>query len=151
MRTESLAHSAVALLLAGPLVAALLLGPLGCAADESDQPQGTPRDLFEPGVGTGSEDGSVGESAVLTGTLRGGMMAIGGETTGWQIELPDGQHLEADVSAVDNPEQYDGRQVRAAGRFAERDYVERGPTPVFVVESIEPGPPGPPGPQSGPR
>src|SRR5687767_9929320 len=34
----------------------------------------------------------------FTGTLRGGVVAIGAETTGWVLETDDGRRIDVDVS-----------------------------------------------------
>ncbi|MGF1635248.1 MAG: hypothetical protein ACFCVE_15475 [Phycisphaerae bacterium] len=74
---------------------------------------------------------------VYEGQLRGGMMAIGGETTGYVLRTGQRQ-IEVDLSKIDgSPERYEGGQVRIIGEIVERDYVERGPTPVLVAREIE--------------
>jgi len=74
----------------------------------------------------------------LTGTLRGGMMAIGGETTGWKI-VGDGATggVELDVSRVrDDVNKLDGRRVTVSGQMIDRKYVERGTVRMMRVETI---------------
>ena len=75
-----------------------------------------------------------------SGTLHGGMMAIGGETTGWTL-VEEGQSggLQLDVSRVkDTAARLDGTKVIVSGRMTERQYVERGPVKVLEVDSIVP-------------
>ena len=75
----------------------------------------------------------------LTGKLRGGMMAIGGETTGWTLvgDAATGG-TELDVSAVKaDAERLDGQRVTVTGRMEDRRYVERGTVRVLRVERIE--------------
>jgi hypothetical protein len=101
----------------------LAAGILGCATTGDEQPAG-PAPQGEP-------------ATRLTGTLEGGIMAIGGETTGWVLNRPDEKPLELDVSAVrQQAEKLDGRRVSVAGRMTQRDYVERGRTPVLLVQQI---------------
>jgi hypothetical protein len=80
--------------------------------------------------------------AAFTGTLRGGAVAIGGETTGWRLE-GDGRTggIDLDVSKVrDRAKQLDGNRVTITGKMTKRNYVERGETPVILAETIQPAP-----------
>jgi hypothetical protein len=66
------------------------------------------------------------------------MMAIGGETSGWVL-MTDGQTrtIDLDVSRVrDTATRLDGKQVIASGRMIQRQYVERGPVNVLVVDNL---------------
>ncbi len=77
---------------------------------------------------------------MMTGTLAGGRMAIGGETTGWAL-IGDGATggIDVDVSRVrDQANQLEGRRVIITGRMSERTYVERGKVPLLLAEKIEP-------------
>jgi hypothetical protein len=73
-----------------------------------------------------------------SGTLHGGMMAIGGESTGWVLTTQDQPGgLELDVSRVrDSATRLDGQRVIVSGHLTERQYVERGLVKVLMVESI---------------
>jgi hypothetical protein len=74
----------------------------------------------------------------FTGTLGSGLMAIGGETTGWRL-VGDGESggIEVDVSDVRaQAEMLDGKRVTITGRMTHRDYVERGQVRVLVAEGI---------------
>lgn len=74
----------------------------------------------------------------LTGTLTGGIFAIGGETTGWQIEV-DNRSIEVDVSAIrPQADEWQGQRVVLHGTFITRDYIERGATRIFAASAIEP-------------
>lgn len=74
------------------------------------------------------------------GTLRGGMMGIGGEHTGWVLQgLDDGRGggMMVDVSGVrDAAQGLEGQAVTIRGRVEERRYVERGVVKVLIAESI---------------
>lgn len=98
----------------------IMAGTLGCAANSAPpatQPAAPPRQFI--------------------GTLQGGMMAIGGETTGWALMRADEKDLELDISAVrEQADQLDGQRVAVSGRMTQRDYVERGRTPLLVVQRI---------------
>ena len=75
----------------------------------------------------------------FTGTLRGGAVAIGGETTGWRLE-GDGQTggIELDVSRIQRrARSLDGKRVTIRGRMTTRSWTERGQTQVLVAETIE--------------
>ena len=83
----------------------------------------------------------------FTGTLRGGVMAIGGESTGWRLE-GDAQTggIEVEVSKVrDRARALDGRRVTITGRMTTHSGPERGDRPVLVAESIDEAKPAPPG------
>lgn len=76
----------------------------------------------------------------FTGTLRGGAVAVGGETTGWRL-IGDGQTggIDLDVSKLrDRAKSLDGQRVTVTGRMTTRTWPERGPTQVLVIETIEP-------------
>ena len=73
----------------------------------------------------------------FTGTLQGGMMAIGGETTGWMLQREGQGQLEVDVSRIFNEaRKLQGQRVTIEGKVVQKQYVERGPTPVLVAERI---------------
>jgi hypothetical protein len=79
------------------------------------------------------------QMTTLTGTLRGGMMAIGGETTGWVL-VGDGATggTDLDVSKVEaDAKRFDGKRVNVTGRSVDKKYVERGTVRVIQVEKIE--------------
>ena len=79
----------------------------------------------------------------IRGTLRSGMMAIGGETTGtvvsargatWDLDLtkgPDGRN---------RAESLDGRPVLVKGSLEIRPGVERRERAIVTVTSLEPAP-----------
>ena len=82
------------------------------------------------------------QSTPFTGTLRGDVAAIGGETTGWRLE-GDAQTggIDVDVSKVQaRAKQVDGKRVTVTGKMTTRSWPERGETQVLVVEKIEPAP-----------
>lgn len=68
----------------------------------------------------------------LTGTLQGGVAAIGGETTGYQL---NGVTIEVDVAEVEDSDQMDGQQVSVEGHFETREGVESGARWVFKAHS----------------
>lgn len=80
------------------------------------------------------------------GVLRGGMMSIGGETTGWVLEsgvvegregAVGGGTVEVDVSRVrGEAERLEGQRVVVRGFVEDRKYVERGMVRTLVAESI---------------
>jgi hypothetical protein len=75
----------------------------------------------------------------LDGTLRGGRMAIGGETTGWVL-LYDSNHgrrtIEVDVSGVKQGEPRAGNVI-IKGNVVLHNSPERGPTLILKATRIE--------------
>jgi hypothetical protein len=78
----------------------------------------------------------------FTGTLRGGVIAVGAETTGWQLERADGSRVDVDVSkAIDAAGRLDGKPVVIHGGMTKANWVERGERPLLIADRIEPAPP----------
>jgi 4-carboxymuconolactone decarboxylase len=76
----------------------------------------------------------------LTGTLQGGRIAIGGETSGWTLTYRDGsgEHtIEVDMRGPLMARARSGATVKLTGTIVTRDYVERGETKVLRVTSLE--------------
>jgi len=81
-----------------------------------------------------------GQEITLTGTLQGGRVAIGGESTGWMLEYRDasGQHsVEVELPRELTARARSGLMVRVTGMFATRQYVERGAVRIFRVTRLE--------------
>jgi 4-carboxymuconolactone decarboxylase len=81
-----------------------------------------------------------GQEVTLTGTLRGGRIAIGGETTGWTLEYRDstGEHsIEVELPREVMARARSGASVRVTGVLATRDYVERGSVRILRVSRLE--------------
>jgi hypothetical protein len=80
-----------------------------------------------------------GMDVELDGTLRGGVMAIGGETTGWVL-LYDSNHgrrsIEVDVSGVKQGAPRAGNAI-VKGKVVLHHYPERGPTLILKATRIE--------------
>lgn len=75
----------------------------------------------------------------FTGTLRGGIMAIGAETTGWVLEI-DGKRIDVDVTkAAEAAASLDGKRVVITGGMTTANWVERGEKPLLIAERIEAG------------
>lgn len=73
------------------------------------------------------------------GKLNAGIVAIGGETTGWQFDyLENGrkESIEVDMSGIDVGEVFDGKDVIVSGRIVIKNYVERGATEILVAEKV---------------
>lgn len=82
------------------------------------------------------------QSMSYQGTLRGGNVAQGGETTGW-ILAGDGAvgGIMVDVSRVEaDAKRFDGKRVKITGRMTDRTWPESGPVRVLVAERIEAAP-----------
>lgn len=75
----------------------------------------------------------------FTGTLRGGVVAIGAETTGWVLETDDGRRIDVDVSkAGDAAGKLDGKRVVIEGDVVTANWVERGERDLLMADSIAP-------------
>lgn len=118
-----------------PLFTAVALAACRSSADRTKAPA-TPADA------RAASRAPATQSTSFTGTLRGGVMAIGGESTGWRLE-GDAQTggIDVDVSKITTgARELDGKRVTLTGRMTTRAWVERGPTQVLVAEKIEPAP-----------
>jgi len=83
---------------------------------------------------------AAGQDVTLTGTLRGGRIAIGGETTGWTLEYRDssGEHsIEVELPRELLTRARSGATVRVTGSFATRNYVERGAVRILRASRLE--------------
>ncbi|HXD16973.1 MAG TPA: hypothetical protein VN654_08150 [Vicinamibacterales bacterium] len=80
------------------------------------------------------------QDITLTGTLQGGRIAIGGESTGWALAYRDatGQHsVEVELPRDLMARARSGATVRVTGTFVTREYVERGSVRIFRVARLE--------------
>ena len=94
-----------------------------------------------------------GSEVTLTGTLQGGRIAIGGETTGWTLEYRDGSgphSIEVDLPAALAARARSGAAVRLTGTIVTRNYVERGATRVLRVSRLDDAATPAAAPQAGP-
>ena len=114
------------------VVCVLLLTAAGCQGTQQEATATT-----RPATGATQP---VTQPSRFTGVLKGGMMAIGGETSGWVLKVDgEARSVDIDVSAVrERAEEFQGKRVTVTGRMTEKRYVERGPVAVLVVEQIEP-------------
>jgi hypothetical protein len=113
------------------------VGVAGCAAGDEDAAAAATTRRASTTTTAASPPST--QMTTLTGTLRGNMAAIGGETTGWVL-VGDGAtgRIDLDVSRVqDRAKQLDGKRVSVSGRMVDKEYVERGRVRVMKVESIE--------------
>lgn len=82
------------------------------------------------------------ESVTVTGAIEEGIMAIGGETTGYRIKTEGGETIEADLTAVmDDFEATPNRPATtwtATGVMETREYVERGDVQILKVTTLKP-------------
>jgi heat shock protein HslJ len=84
------------------------------------------------------------QKVTVTGKL-GRVMAIGGESTGWSIQLEsettiDGRQvsaIEVDYPKTSKLEKLDNKHVTATGTISHRQGVETGTRPVLVISSIK--------------
>ena len=112
------------------------LGIAGCADDRRDAAAApNPQPLAD----LQDRQADDNKMETFTGTLESGVMAIGGETTGWRL-IGDGESgaLELDVSRIaDQAEKLDGRRVTITGQVTTRQYIERGEVTVLVARCIQ--------------
>jgi len=76
------------------------------------------------------------------GVLQGGMMAIGGEHTGWVLRGAEGQpDVEVDPGPwLERAIELQGRRVRARGLWQTLRYVERGNVRVLALRELAAAP-----------
>jgi alpha-galactosidase len=75
----------------------------------------------------------------LEGKLSAGIVAIGGETTGWKLDyVEDGKKMsiEVDMSGIEVAGVYDGKEVSVSGRIVVKEYVERGAVKVLEAKEV---------------
>lgn len=80
-----------------------------------------------------------GEHVSLKGKLSGGMMGIGGETTGWQLayETKKGKAtIMVDMTAIKDADKMDGKEVTVSGTIISKTYVERGVVLILKAEKV---------------
>ena len=76
----------------------------------------------------------------IEGKLEGGMIAVGGETTGWQLhykESGEERSIQVDMSTIEVADIYDGKEVKVSGEIYTAPYVERGPVLVLRAARIQ--------------
>lgn len=73
----------------------------------------------------------------FTGTLHGGVIAIGAETTGWVLESADLGRIDVDVSkAADAAGELDGKAVVIEGELVTVNWPERGEKQMLMAQRI---------------
>lgn len=80
-----------------------------------------------------------GAEIALKGRLQGGIVGIGGESTGWRLtyQTQSGSNaIEVDFSTLKDGEIPTG-DVRIAGKVIKKAYVERGPTLILKATKVE--------------
>ena len=76
----------------------------------------------------------------LVGTLEGGRIAIGGETSGWLLHYRDDggdRSIEVEFEGDLPRAARNGARVKITGRIVVREYIERGQVRVLVASRIE--------------
>lgn len=77
----------------------------------------------------------------FTGVLHGGVLAVGAETTGWQLER-EGEtpgRIDVNVNKVrDDAQKLDGQRVVIEGAISTVKWVERGQKQLLMAERIRP-------------
>ena len=128
-------HSNCAVVMLVCLVAA------GCCC--RGQPRSTPDTNSREDLAVPSEPNEAKDTRdarqTFTGTLRGGIVAVGAETTGWVLETDDGRRIDVDVSkASDAADQLEGKRVVIQGDAVTANWVERGERQLLMADSISP-------------
>jgi hypothetical protein len=80
-----------------------------------------------------------GTKVTLSGKLQGGLVAIGGESTGWQLGYPTSKGLariEVDMKAIKEAATFEGAEVTISGTISSRNYLERGAVLILMAESV---------------
>nr|HEX4313942.1 hypothetical protein [Kofleriaceae bacterium] len=75
---------------------------------------------------------------MFIGTLTTGIVAIGGETTGYELATKDGG-FEIDITDAAlraRADKLDGKRIDVTGHFITRRGVERGDRTILVVSSL---------------
>jgi hypothetical protein len=81
-----------------------------------------------------------GEVVTLTGKLQRGVMALGGETTGWTMPYVSAQGLktiEVDFTTASGEKPVDGKAFKVTGKVILKRYIERGPTLILSAAKVE--------------
>ena len=81
-----------------------------------------------------------GRKVTLSGELQGGIMAIGGETTGWILIFHDGgktANIEVDMMGIAKVKGLDGKEVTITGTIVKQQYVERGAVLILKAKSVK--------------
>jgi hypothetical protein len=73
------------------------------------------------------------KALVLSGTLVGGVLGPGGETTGYVLNVAD---LDVDSTGVSNASAFDGKPCLVAGDFEERTFPLRGRVRILRAREI---------------
>jgi hypothetical protein len=145
LRTRTVAVAAL-------LVASVAFQMGGCLSSGSDNSRDTDKPVqgpqppsSQPGPGKptapknpDAKRDREGEVMTLTGVLRGGIVAIGAEHTGWQLERDGGlPPQELGVARVQEAvKKLDGKRVQVTGRLIDKKYTERGLVKIFRVNTI---------------
>jgi hypothetical protein len=79
----------------------------------------------------------VARSIELVGKLIGGIVGPGGETTGYELQLPD---IDLDFGGIERPALVSGEAYLVTGDFQDRWYPLRGRTKVLRVKALLKGP-----------
>ncbi len=79
------------------------------------------------------------QEVTLTGTLKTGLVAIGGETTGVVIVLADGKTVELSFSskAFAKVQKLNGQQIKVSGKTVSRCGPERGCRTIIEVKRYQ--------------
>jgi hypothetical protein len=84
-----------------------------------------------------------GEKVTIQGKLQGGMMGIGGETTGWRLAYTTSKGaatIDVDMAEIKDKAALDGAKVTVTGAIFAKQYVERGEVLILKAATVKKAP-----------
>jgi len=120
----------------------LCIGALGAREASASYPSklSGPSSIYIPANPVAQN--AAGPEVSLNGKLKGGLMGVGGETTGYALMEPRlaSGNVEVDMSGIKDAGRLDGKEILVTGVFQTREYVERGKVLVFKAKSVRTSP-----------
>jgi hypothetical protein len=123
---------------AQPVATPVAMPGLGSSIERSIVGVGAGRMILMPARGAIQQPPQEGQRITVSGTLHTGIVAIGGETTGYAIETADGRMIELQLNRAQQQRanRLDGRQIEVTGRLTIVQGVERPDREVIIVERM---------------
>jgi len=116
----------------------LCIGALGARKASASHPSKVsgPSSIYTPTNPIAQN--AAGPEVSLKGKLKGGLMGVGGETTGYALMEPRlaSSNIEVDMSGIKDAGKLDGKEIVVTGVFQTRQYVERGKVVIFKAKSV---------------
>jgi hypothetical protein len=115
-----------------------VLSPLALGCAEPSRPADAPVTQEQP-VAPRKADRPAPAKRSFTGTLHGGVVAVGAETTGWVLSSDELGRADVDVTkAADAAGELDGKRVVVEGDLVTTHWPERGEKQLLMADSIRP-------------